>query len=63
MLSQDMIVAIRTLLARVQLSGAEVPAYNKIMLALAAEENEGKRRDAERAEPRVKPVPTEDKAA
>jgi hypothetical protein len=42
MLNQDLIVAIRTLLGRVQLSGNEVPAFNKIMMALAAEENEGK---------------------
>lgn len=45
MLTQEVIVAIRALLNRVQLSGAEVPAYNKIMLALAAEENEHRIRD------------------
>ena len=40
MLNQDIIVAVRTLLGRVQLTGNEVPAYNKIMMALAAAENE-----------------------
>lgn len=40
MLTQDVIVAVRTLLGRVQLTGNEVPAYNKIMMQLAAAENE-----------------------
>ena len=40
MLTQDVIVAMRTLLGRVQLTGNEVPAYNKIMMQLAACENE-----------------------
>lgn len=38
MLSPEIIGAIRVLLARVQISGAEVSSFNKIIQALDAEE-------------------------
>lgn len=40
MLTQDAINGIKNLLMRVQLQGQEVTAFNKIMLQLAAEEQE-----------------------
>lgn len=40
MLPPDVIAAIRVFLERVQLSGKEVPAYTKVMMCLASEENE-----------------------
>ena len=42
-LTPEVIAAIRQLLSRVQIAGAEVPVYNRIMLSLAAYENEQKK--------------------
>jgi hypothetical protein len=39
-LTPEVVAAIRQLLNRVQISGAEVPVFNRIMLSLAAFENE-----------------------
>lgn len=46
MLSNEVIGAIRALLARVQISGAEVPAFNTIMAALAVAEAANRPRTA-----------------
>lgn len=42
-LSSEVVAAIRQLLNRVQLAGSEVPVFNRIMLSLAAFENEQKK--------------------
>jgi hypothetical protein len=39
-LTPEVISAIRQLLNRVQIAGSEVPVFNRIMLSLAAYENE-----------------------
>lgn len=38
MLSPDIIAGIKSLLLRVQISGAEVPAFNRVVQALLTEE-------------------------
>jgi hypothetical protein len=42
-LTPEVIAAIRQLLNRVQITGAEVPGFNRIMMSLAAFENEQKK--------------------
>jgi hypothetical protein len=46
-MTPDVINAIRQLLNRVQLAGSEVPVFNRVMLALAALENELREKKAE----------------
>lgn len=46
-LTPEVIAALRQLLNRVQLSGSEVPVFNRIMLALAAYESEQKKQSLE----------------
>jgi hypothetical protein len=45
-LSLEVIGAIRALLARVQIAGAEVPAFNRVMIALDEYEKDQRRKQA-----------------
>jgi hypothetical protein len=44
LLSPEVIGAIRALLARVQIAGAEVPAFNRVMIALDEYEKDLRRK-------------------